>query len=223
MKKILTLSLIFALIPLFSVRVHADSPVTSTPFSDAYMDIEIVRKARAGGVLDSEMAGYLSSKKNPIDKKAAVINALSWKCGGKDNAKRYIAYLEKIYRASPGNLDMNTLRGDEIFCLGYLTLMDDYFHPEKALPLLEKAGKKMKNSLTVSMILAIARAQDVMDVDTDRCEPWRITEKILQNKKLKCDLRPGAKKIIVNYMALYKEDCCEHATRIMVRRAEVSS
>lgn len=212
MKKILTLVLIFALITLFSIKVHADSPVTSTPFSDAYIDIEIVKKARAGGVLDSEMAGYLSSKKNPIDKKAALINALSWKYEGKDNAKLYLAYLEKIYRVSPGNLDINTLRGDEIFCLGYLTLMDDYFHPEKALPLLEKAGEKMKDSLTVSMILAIARAQKVMDVDADWCELWRITEKILQNKRLKCDLRPRAKQIIVNYMALYKEDCCEHAT-----------
>ncbi|OGW14126.1 MAG: hypothetical protein A3G93_03715 [Nitrospinae bacterium RIFCSPLOWO2_12_FULL_45_22] len=83
MKKILTLVLIFALIPLASIKVHADSPVTSTPFSDAYMDIEIVRKAGTAGVLDSEMAGYLSSKKNPIDKRAAVINALSWRYGGK--------------------------------------------------------------------------------------------------------------------------------------------
>ncbi len=212
MTKILTLVLIFVLIPLASIKVHADSPVTSTPFSEAYRDIEIVRKASTAGVLDIEMAGYLSSKKNPIDKKAAVINALSWRYGGKDNAKRYIAYLEKTYRASHGNLEMNTLHGDEIFCLGYLTLMDDYFHPEKALPLLEKAGKKMKDSLTVSMILAIARAQDVMEVDADRCEPWRITEKVLQNKRLKCDLRARAKKIIVDYMTLYKDDCCGHVT-----------
>ena len=212
MKKILTLVLIFALIPLFSIKVHADSPVTSTPFSDAYMDIEIVKKARAEGTLNSEMAGYLSSKKNPIDKKAALINALSWKYGGKDNAKRYLAYLEEIYRVSPGNLDINTLRGDEIFCLGYLTLMDDYFHPEKALPLLEKAWKKMKDSFTISMILTIARAQKVMGANTDWCKLWSTTEKVLQNKKLKYDLRAKAKQIILNYMTLYKEDCCENAT-----------
>ena len=68
----------------------------------------------------------------------------------------------------------------------------------------------MKDSLTVSMILAIARAQKVMGANTDWCKLWKITEKALQNKKLKCDLRPRAKRIIVNYMALYKEDCCEH-------------
>ncbi len=211
MKKMLMVVLIFVLIPLVSVKVHADSPVTSTPFSDAYMDIEIVIKAKATGVLDSEMAGYLSSKKNPIDKKAAVINALSWRYGGKDNTDRYVAYLEKVYSVSPEKLDINSVRVDEIFCLGYLTLMDDYFHPEKALPLLEKAGKKMKDSLTVSMILAIARAQYVTDADADWCELWKLTEDVLQNKELKCDLRPRAKKIILDYMTLYKDDCCEYA------------
>ena len=75
--------------------------------------------------------------------------------------------------------------------------------------LLEEAGKKMKDSLTVSMILAIARAQKVMEVDADWCELWKTTEKVLQNKKLKSDLRPTAKKIIMNYMALYNDDCCE--------------
>ncbi len=60
------------------------------------------------------------------------------------------------------------------------------------------------------MVLAIARAQYVMDADADWCELWKLTEDVLQNKKLRCDLRPRAKKIILNYMVLYKEDCCGH-------------
>jgi len=84
-------------------------------------------------------------------------------------------------------------------------VMDDYFHPEKALPLLEEAHNMEKDSFAVSIILALAKAQRAFD--SDWCEVWKLTEEVLKNKELKQDLRHEATKMIVDYMILYKEYC----------------
>lgn len=84
MKNNYAIAVIFNILFLLStINSYADSPITSTDFSDAYLDIEIVKKAKAEGILNLEVAKYLSSPTNPIDIKAAVINALSWKLEGK--------------------------------------------------------------------------------------------------------------------------------------------
>ena len=217
MKSALVLTLTLALLFLFPKINYADSPITSTPFSEAYLDVKIVQKARAEGVMSLEIAEYLSSPSNPVDIKGAVINALSWKFEGKSNAELYSYYLALLYRQSLKELDIDILNADEIFCLGYLTVMDDYFHPEKALPLLEKAAARKKNSFTVSIVLALTKAQKVMDSDwlgrigvkceSLWCEVWKLTEEVLRNEELKQDLRPEAKEIIVDYMVLYKYKC----------------
>ncbi len=152
-----------------------------------------------------EIAEFLTSPEKPIDVKAAVINALSWRFDGKNNAELYAYYLALLYHVSVAELDTEFLSVDEIFCMGYLTAMDDYFHPEKALPILEEAHKVIKESFTVSIILALTRGQKAMDYDW--CEVWRLTEEVLKNKELRQDLRPEAIKMIMDYMILYKEYC----------------
>ena len=205
MKKILLVVLLLNVLLLFQKISHADSPITATKFYEAYLVVKMVERAHLEGVMGLEIAEFLTSPENPIDVKAAVINALSWKFDGKSNAELYAYYLALLYHVSVTELDTEFLSADEIFCLGYLTVMDNYFHPEKALPLLEEAHKMMKESFTVSIILALARGQAVMDFDW--CEVWRLTEEVLKNKELKHDLRPEATKMIVDYMVLYKEYC----------------
>jgi hypothetical protein len=102
-------------------------------------------------------------------------------------------------------LDTGFLSADEIFCMGYLIAMDNYFQPENAIPLLEEAHKLMKDSFAVSIVLALAKAQ--MAFEQDWCEAWKIVESVLRNTDLTQDLRPDAKKIIVDYMILYKDYC----------------
>ena len=63
----------------------------------------------------------------------------------------------------------------------------------------------MKDSFTVSIIMALTIGQKVMDYDW--CEVWRLTEEVLKNKELKQDLRPEATKRIIDYMILYKDYC----------------
>ena len=205
MKKIFVLFLLPVLVFVFSRKSYADSPITATDFYEAYMDVKMVERAHLEGVMGLEIAEFLTSPENPIDVKAALINALSWRFEGKKNAELYAYYLALLYHVSVIELDTEFLSADEIFCMGYLTAMDDYFHPEKALPLLEEAHKMMKESFTVSIILALVKAQRAFD--SDWCEIWRIIEKVLSDKELKQDLRPEAVKRIVDYMILYKEYC----------------
>jgi len=205
MKKILQVVFLLNVLFMFSAVTHADSPITATDFYKAYMDVKMVERAHLEGVMGLEIAEFLTSPENPIDAKAAVINALSWRFEGKSNAELYAYYLALLYHVSVAELDTEFLSADEIFCIGYLTAMDDYFHPEKALPILEEAHKVMKESFTVSIILALARGQKAMDYDW--CEVWQLTEEVLKNKELRQDLRPEAIKMIMDYMILYKEYC----------------
>src|SRR5574341_107390 len=179
MKKKLLLVLILKLLFIFPVTSYADSPITSTSFYEAYLDVRMVERAHLEGVMGLEIAEFLSSSENPIDVKAAVINALSWRFEGKNNSELYLYYLGLLYHLPVDELDTDFLSADEIFCLGYLTIMDDYFHPEDALPFLEEAHKLMKDSFTVSLILALAKAQ--MAFEQDWCEAWKLIERVLEN------------------------------------------
>ena len=187
--------------------IYADSPITSTQFHKAYGDIELVREAKLSGTLNKRIFDYLSSTKNPIDVKAAIINALGWELEGKNNAQLFLKFLSEKYRMSfePHAINTGILHADEIFCIGYLEAMDDYFHPEKSMQLLETAKKRRGDSFTVSIVLALVRAQEAMA--SSWCTVWKLTESVLSDKSLKQDLREEAKKIIIDYMILYRDEC----------------
>ena len=187
--------------------LYADSPITSTPFYTAYSDIEMVRIAEKSGVLTLSIARYFSSTTNPIDVKAAVINALSWDIEGKNNAELFFEFLEDFYKEDIDSVTLEPLSVDEIFCLGYLMAMDDYFYVYEALDVLYTAWDLNDTSFTISIILAIVEAQDAMDFDW--CEVWLLTEGVLFDKTLKKDMRDEAIEIIVDYMKLYEEYCEE--------------
>ncbi|MCF6158582.1 MAG: hypothetical protein E3K32_08400 [wastewater metagenome] len=124
MKKTLILTLILKLLFLFPGMSSADSPITSTKFYEAYMDVKMVKRAHLEGVMGIEIAEFLSSPENTIDTKAAVINALSWRFEGKNNTEFYMYYLSLLYHVPLEELDTDFLSPDEIFCLGYLMVMD---------------------------------------------------------------------------------------------------
>ena len=80
MKKLLILIL------LISQYTFADSPLTSTDFHKAYLDVPLIKKTtNSTGVLTDEVFEYLTSK-NSLDKKVALINALKWNIDGKKNS-----------------------------------------------------------------------------------------------------------------------------------------
>ncbi|MDS0527083.1 hypothetical protein NNC19_15430 [Clostridium sp. SHJSY1] len=187
---------------------HADSPITSTNFYQAYSDVQIVEKAREKGVLDEEIANYLHSSENPIDVKAAVINALGWRYEGKHNAEDY---LKLFYSDSMNNLDLDSIDSDELFCIGYMMALDDYFNVERALPFMEKAYEKNNTSFTVSMIRNIVKEQSEMS-SGHWGNVWANTKKVLDDKTLTRDMKQGAIDIIVDYMKLYEKIPAEMAS-----------
>ena len=70
--------IVSSLIILFSVGISfADSPLTSTPFYKAYMDMAEVKSAKEIGFSKSHMK-FLSDESVSMDKKLALINAVSW-------------------------------------------------------------------------------------------------------------------------------------------------
>ena len=109
MKKILQVVFLLNVLFMFSAVTHADSPITTTKFFKAYLDVKMVERAHLEGVMGLEIAEFLTSPENPIDVKAAVINALSWKFDGKSNAELYAYYLALLYHVSVTELDTEFL------------------------------------------------------------------------------------------------------------------
>lgn len=194
---------IFYLLVTFFITAYsskADSPLTSTNFHTGYLDVDIVVKAKNKGSINQKLAEFLSSNENTIDVKAAVINAIGWDINGTDNAEQYCKI---IHKKSMKELDIDKLSADDLFCIGYLQALDDYFRPEKSIPYLEAAQKKNSTSFTINIIYTLAKAQELMDKG-DWCKVWEITDKALKDRSLEMDMRESAKKVIVDYMKLYK-------------------
>lgn len=184
-----------ALIALLAV---ADSPVTSTDFHTAYADVPLVKKALEEKALSDELAEALAKGDMPIDHKAAIVNALGW--GDASHEEKFRAYLKDRAEKDPPMLS-----GEEAFVLGYLTLMNDYFHPDKALELLRYAKERMPKSYTVAMILSLAESQAAMDQDW--CRVFKIFDRVDRDRSLRKDLRPKARAIVAEYLGLYRESC----------------
>lgn len=187
---------------LTAAGVRADSPVTSTPFYDAYLDIEAVKNAHEANALTDETVRFLLSNAR-IDQKAAVINALGWGKGYSEAFQLKLAKARK--KTSFSGIGMNEFTAGELFCIGYMQLMDDYFNPQKALPWLEKAQQLMPRSYTVNMVAMLAKAQAAMDQDF--CQVWKLAEALQTKRRLKKDLRKDAITIVFDYLVLYKEYC----------------
>ncbi|HEX3029789.1 MAG TPA: Ig-like domain-containing protein [Clostridia bacterium] len=200
MKKAILLITAFVVFVTSSIFVNADSPITSSIFYQAYSDVAIVTAAEKAVTINDEIAKYLSGPNNPIDVKAAVINALSWNMNGKNNAA---IYSKLIYNKDIKELNTDKLRGDELFCLGYLLAIDDYHNPQNALPFLEKASKKSSTSFTVALIKALVEAQINLHIDFSYV--WKPVNDVLNNKNLVMDMRPDAETSILDYMRGYEK------------------
>jgi hypothetical protein len=68
------ISFILALILLLNMVtvpiVLADSPVTSTPIYEAYLDVELVAADNKWGTITEEIASFLKSEDNSLDVKS---------------------------------------------------------------------------------------------------------------------------------------------------------
>jgi hypothetical protein len=198
MKKLIFI--IFALI--ISVNLlKADSPITSSDIYKAYTDVDMVKYAKKVGKMDEKIANYLNTNDVTIDVKAAVINAIGWEVDGTENAE---SYSRIIFSMPLKKLDLSSLNSDDLFCIGYLQVMDDYYHPKEAIPYINKAKELNNKSFTVAIISSLIEAQALMNNQENWCKMWEIVYKVFDDKSIYNDMKDDARKIIWDYMIGYK-------------------
>lgn len=195
-----------------STFIFADSPITSTNFYTAYLHHKLVKEAKESGELSTAMAEFLSSteKEDSIQLKVALINALSWDIGGKENSDLYWAFLEKKY--GDKKLPTDKLTGDELLCMSYLKIMDDYHSTKEPLRLVSIALNKNPESYTYQMIAALIRAQNAFlngVYPYGWCQVFEFVSEVDQNKELTADFKQEATDIIFDYINIYEEYCLE--------------
>ena len=188
--------------------VNADSPITSTDFYEAYLHISEVEEANKVGVLSDKIAQYLLDSENSLDKKAAVINALSWDFDRKINAYLFKRHLKAKYQVKD-DIDslVKVMNDEELFCLGYMTVMDNYFDPEKSLIYFESASSSIRESYTFQIINALVKTQSLLEDQDKWCRIWKTINAVETNKELKVDMNTGGRKIILDYIEIYKDNC----------------
>lgn len=181
--------------------VHADSPVTSTAFYTAYLDVQQVAEAADNG-LTSGVVDFLKSKDTPLDQKAAAVNALYASDIGWSERDQANEYARLAYGKNVSALDKSALAPAELFVIGYLQVLDHYLEPD--ISLITEAAKELPGSLTAALIQALAASQVNMDCS------WALTGPVLADATLTKDMRQEAVDIITDYMALYKDYSCQN-------------
>ena len=197
-------TLIFFL--LLSSICFADSPLTSTEFSKAYLNEPILVKAsKSRGILSKELMSYLTDESNPVDMKVALINKLGWSSKGKNNAVVFLKYLilKQNYKNKEDFFDNG--KGDELLCFSYITAMDNYYDVTDAIRYSGYALSKNPKSYTYQIISALIYAQKV--IYSDRCQVYKLTDEVRKNNNLIKDMKGEAISIIFEYMDLYKHNC----------------
>lgn len=171
------------------------------------MDIDLVAEADSTQQLSEKMAVFLFDSLNPLDQKLALINALGWRFEGLNNTQTYRNYLERQYQKPLDTLKPLEISASDQVVLGYLMLMDDYFHPQKSLILMRRGARRLWQSQTAQLILALGESQDYLPDFGAWCQIWLISKPALDAQDLKPDMRPEAVEIIREYLILYQEYC----------------
>lgn len=204
----------FALLFVVGVRAYADSPLTSTDFSQAYKTERIIKHILANMGSDSEPAQqqvtaevwqYLANPNNPIDVKMACINLMGWDINGLHRADSWYAFLNAGGDYRDRETFVEKAPADQLLCMAYLKALDDYFSVADAADMARAARDKKPKSYTVNMICALIEAQEEFNKeDSDWCRVGDLTDAVRQNEEqFDNDMNDAAKKIIFDYMDLY--------------------
>ena len=187
--------------------LNAQTPVTDITFYKAYTDFHMVRKASKTDTLTPEIAKFLLRPEVSNDLKAAVVNAISFDILGKTNAKRFTFYLNIKYQnlAVKYKIDTNQYNAPELLCLGYFTLLDDYFDPGPAIDLLMKAKEKSPDDYTINFLILIAKSQGF--INKDKCRAWKAYRSFRSNENLEHYLLPEAVQMAKGFFIRYEKYC----------------
>ena len=206
-------NLLLLLFLTFSINtVFADSPLTSTDFYKAYMDVPMVQEASLSkGRMTLEMMNYIDDDANPLDVKLAIINAIGWEHKGLINSKIFFMYVmkKKNYPSDLNNDYMafkwNATR-DELICYSYMKALDNYFDVVEAFDIAGDALRKSPDSFAVNMIYNLIKAQGLSDFG-ENCYASKMFLTLKDNPKLKMDMRKESMSYVFEYMDDIGKDC----------------
>ena len=197
----------------FSINsVFADSPLTYTNFSQAYIDIPIVQEASLSkGRMTLEMMNYIDDDDKPLDVKLAIINAIGWDHKGLMNSKLFFMYVmkKKKYKTDFSGEYMAFkwyATSDELICYAYMRAMDNYFDVVEAFEIAGDGLRKSPDSFAVNMIYNLIKSQGLTDFG-ENCYASKMFLTLKDNPKLKMDMRKESMSYVFDYMTSIGENC----------------
>lgn len=196
------MSLVLAM---FAMAAMADSPLTSTVFHPCYADVAMVAQAAAlkGQDMNPQVAAYLADNTQPVDQRAAVVNALGWNSDGTNNGKILLKTLFQQYGVTSEDALCQTIDGETLAIYAYTLAMSDYFNVEHAMQLGNLAVTKNRHlTQTVEILASLIRAQYYLDHNKIG-RVGRTVREVLADDVLKADMRPKAIEAIMSYIDLY--------------------
>lgn len=203
---------LFFIILLITQYTFADSPLTSTDFSQAYLDIPIVKEAFISkGRMTLEMMNYIDDDANPLDVKLAIINAIGWDHKGMMISKMFFMYVmnKKKYQTDFGDeytaFKWNATR-DELICYSYMKALDNYFDVVDAFEMAGEAIRKYPDSFAVNMIYNLIKSQGLTSYN-ESCYASKLFLTLKDNPKLKMDMRRESMSYVFEYMTYIGENC----------------
>lgn len=193
-----------ALVFLCPARAMADSPLTSTPFGEAYIGQKGFPSIKKGD--DFSLFKYLCDESAPVDYRLAAINLDGWDIDGKHRAEKFKVYLELEYGVQGLGEILTYCSPDILICYAYLKAMDDYFHVDESIAIAGKAYMDNPDSYTIFLFYTLLWAQKFVDDEDD----WGIlyvwpTVAWLSQERMEDHMLPEAEKIIFDYINEYKE------------------
>jgi hypothetical protein len=206
MKKLLIL------IVLISQHTFADSPLTSTDFYKAYMDVPLVQDAmKCKGKMTNAMLEYIYAETNPLEIKLAIINAIGWDVKGIKNSQKFFKYVikKKNYKTDFEGDYMDFkwyATRDELVCYSYLKAMENYFELADALDIASEAQRKYSNSFAVNMIYNLIKVQGLTAYG-ESCYASKTFSTLKNNPKLTMDMKNEAMPFVFEYMDDIGKDC----------------
>ncbi len=206
MKKLLILIL------LISQYTFADSPLTSTDFYKAYLDVPLVQEAlNSKGKITNEMMAYINSDTNSLEVKLAIINAIGWNVKGNKSSKLYFKFVmnKKKYKSDFGGdstaFNWNAT-ADELICYAYMKALDNYFDVTDAFEVAGLALKKNPNSFAVNMIYNLIKAQGLTSY-REYCAASKMFNTLKNNPNLTTDMKKESMSFVFEYIDYIGKDC----------------
>lgn len=196
----------------------ADSPLTSTPFWQAYEDVKQVQYAKENG-LDKKVLKWLTSDGMTCDIKLAIINSFGWSSGYTEKFENHLldsrkglkrevfVYLKDLKDEMPQETAQTKLmKTDDLVCWAYLRAMDNYDTPQYSMNGSFLAYWRDQKNMSAGVVWALLVGQQAMM--SDWCSIYQAAQQFIVEAEYDTNIfREDAVNIMMEYLNLYEQDC----------------